>query len=166
MSTAIVVTISAVVITLLILLTTRLTSARRVRTAPLSVFADDRDAAALTQAADEAAERSDFATAVVERFRAIIRSLDERGIIDEYPGMTALEAASLSHQALGEHPVVAPLYEAAHLFDAVLYGRVVSTRAQDQQMRELAEQVVHVTVPADRQDALVGAPGSVTGAPT
>ena len=51
-STAIVVTISAVVIALLILLTTRLTSARRVRTAPLSVFADDRDAAALTQAKD------------------------------------------------------------------------------------------------------------------
>ena len=89
-STAIVVTISAAVIALLILLTTRLTSARRVRTAPLSVFTDDRDAATLTRAADEAAERADFATAVVERFRAIIRSLDEHGVIDEYPGMTAL----------------------------------------------------------------------------
>jgi len=164
-STAIVVTISAAVIALLILLTTRLTSARRVRTAPLSVFTDDRDAATLTRAADEAAERADFATAVVERFRAIIRSLDEHGVIDEYPGMTALEAAALTHQSLGEHPVVAPLYEAAHLFDAVLYGRVVSTRTQDQQMRELAEQVAQVTVPVGRQDALVGAPVTLPGAP-
>ena len=163
-STAIVVTIAAV-IALLILLTTRLTSARRVRTVPLSVFTDDRDAATLTRAADEAAERADFATAVVERFRAIIRSLDEHGVIDEYPGMTALEAAALTHQSLGEHPVVAPLYEAAHLFDAVLYGRVVSTRTQDQQMRELAEQVAQVTVPVNRQDALVGAPVTLPGAP-
>ena len=164
-STAIVIVVGAVVIALLILLLTRISSERRVTTPSLSVLIDDRDADALTRAADEAAERADFATAVVERFRAIIRSLDEHGVIDEYPGMTALEAAALTHQSLGEHPVVAPLYEAAHLFDAVLYGRVVSTRTQDQQMRELAEQVAQVTVPVGRQDALVGAPVTLPGAP-
>lgn len=164
-STTIVFLVGGVVIALLGLLATRITSARKVRTEPLSVLTDDRDAAALTRAANEAAERSDFATAVIERFRAIIRSLDEHGIIDVYPGLTALEAAELTYRALGEHRLVAPLYEAAHLFDAVLYGRVVSTRVQDQQMRELAEQVATVTVPAGRHDTLVNVPAAVPGVP-
>ena len=155
-STAIVVTVVAIVVALLILLVTRVSSARRVATPSLSVLTDDRDAATLTRA-------SDFATAVVERFRAIIRSLDERGIIDEYPGMTALEAAALAHRALGTHPVVTPLHEAAHLFDAVLYGHVVSTRSQDRQMRELAAQVVTITLPAGRP--LAGATAAGPGAP-
>ena len=162
-STAIVVLVVAAGIALLILLLTRLSSARRVATPSLTVLTDDRDAATLTRAADAAAEQADFATAVVERFRAIIRSLDERGIIDEYPGMTALEAAALTHQALGEHRVVAPLHEAARLFDAVLYGRVVSTSSQDQQMRELADQIATVTLPAGR--ALVGASTADPGVP-
>ena len=85
-STLIVVLVVAAGIALLILLLTRLSSARRVVTPPpLSVLTDDRDADTLTRAADAAAVQADFATAVVERFRAIIRSLDERGIIDEYP---------------------------------------------------------------------------------
>ena len=162
-STTIVVLVVATVIALLILLLTRFSSARRVTTPPsLSVFTDDRDANALTRAADAASAQADFATAVVERFRAIIRSLDERGIIDEYPGMTALEAATLTHQALGEHRLVAPLLEAAHLFDAVLYGRVVSTRSQDQRMRELADQMATVAPPTGR--ALVGASAEDPGA--
>ena len=162
-STLIVVLVVAAGIALLILLLTRPSSARRVATPSLTVLTDDRDAATLTRAADAAAEQADFATAVVERFRAIIRSLDERGIIDEYPGMTALEAAALTHQALGEHRVVAPLHEAARLFDAVLYGRVVSTGSQDQQMRELAAQMSTVTLPAGR--ALVGASTADPGVP-
>ena len=163
-STLIVVLVVAAGIALLILLLTRLSSARRVVTPPpLSVLTDDRDADTLTRAADAAAVQADFATAVVERFRAIIRSLDERGIIDEYPGMTALEAATLTHRALGEHRVVSPLYEAAHLFDAVLYGRVVSTSTQDQQMRELADQMDRVSLPSGR--ALVGASAQDPGTP-
>ena len=164
-STAVVVIVGAVIVSLLILLISRISSARRVATQSLSVFTDDRDAAALTRAADEAAEQADFATAVVERFRAVIRSLDERGIIDEYPGMTALEAAVLAHRALGEHRLTGPLYEAAHLFDAVLYGRVVSTRSQDQQIRDLAEQMAEVTVPTEHRRALVGASAATPGAP-
>ena len=164
MSTVIVVLVVAAGIALLILLLTRISSTRRVSTPPsLSVLTDDRDAATLTRAADTAAAQADFATAVVERFRAIIRSLDERGIIDEYPGMTALEAATLTHRALGEHRVVSPLYEAAHLFDAVLYGRVVSTSTQDQQMRELADQMDRVSLPSGR--ALVGASAQDPGTP-
>ena len=131
----------------------------------LSVLTDDRDAVTLTRAADEAAAQADFATAVVERFRAIIRSLDERGIIDEYPGMTALEAATLTHQALGDHQVVPPLYDAAHLFDAVLYGHVVSTQSQDEQMRALADQVARTTLPSKHHQPLVTTSAMTPGAP-
>ena len=165
-STLIVVLVVAAGIALLILLLTRLSSARRVATPPsLSVFTDDRDADTLTRAADTAAAQADFTTAVVERFRAIIRSLDERGIIDEYPGMTALEAATLTHHALGDHQVVPPLYDAAHLFDAVLYGHVVSTQSQDEQMRALADQVARTTLPSKHHQPLVTTSATAPGAP-
>ena len=124
-STVIVVIVIAVGIALLILLLTRISSARRVVKPSLSVLTDDRDAVTLTRAADEAAAQADFATAVVERFRAIIRSLDERGIIDEYPGMTALEAAALTHRNLianVEQSIdwVPVLHEGAEVFYCVL----------------------------------------------
>ena len=100
------------------------------------LFDDERDARALARAADAAAERGDWDAAVVERFRAIIRSLDERGLIEDYPGMTAREATALASGALttlGEE-----LTRAAALFDAVRYVEVVSTEEQDAWMRDLA----------------------------
>ena len=103
------------------------------------LFDDERDARALARAADAAAERGDWDAAVVERFRAIIRSLDERGLIEDYPGMTAREATALASGALktlGEE-----LTRAAALFDAVRYGEVVSTEEQDAWMRDLAQRV-------------------------
>ena len=119
------------------------------------LFDDERDARALARAADAAAERGDWDTAVVERFRAIIRSLDERGLIEDYPGMTAHEAAALGSgalEALGEE-----LTRAAALFDAVRYGEVVSTEEQDTWMRDLARRVDAARV--DRTGA-VGARGA------
>ena len=119
------------------------------------LFDDERDARALARAADAAAERGDWDAAVVERFRAIIRSLDERGLIEDYPGMTAHEAAVLGSsalEALGEE-----LTRAAALFDAVRYGEVVSTEEQDAWMRDLARRVD--TARVDRTGA-VGARGA------
>ena len=103
------------------------------------LFDDERDARALARAADAAAERGDRDAAVVERFRAIIRSLDERGLIEDYPGMTAHEAAALASSALGA--LGGELTRAAVLFDAVHYGEVVSTAEQDAWMRDLARRV-------------------------
>ena len=103
------------------------------------LFDDERDARALARAADAAAERGDWDAAVVERFRAIIRSLDERGLIEDYPGMTAHEAAALASSALGA--LGGELTRAAVLFDAVRYGEVVSTAEQDAWMRDLARRV-------------------------
>ena len=142
-------------IILLVVLLRRFRPVGRSRRASGRLFDDERDARALARAADAAAERGDWGTAVVERFRAIIRSLDERGLIEDYPGMTAHEAAALGSgalEALGEE-----LTRAAALFDAVRYGEVVSTEEQDAWMRDLARRVD--TARVDRTGA-VGARGA------
>ena len=141
-------------IVLLVVLLRRFRPVGRSRRAA-RLFDDERDARALARAADAAAERGDWDTAVVERFRAIIRSLDERGLIEDYPGMTAREATALASGALktlGEE-----LTRAAALFDAVRYGEVVSTEEQDAWMRDLARRVD--TARVDRTGA-VGARGA------
>ena len=122
LSILIVVVIALALVTVLILLLTRITRVQRIRTGHDLFEDDDRDSAALNVAADGAAVRGDWTTAIVERFRAIIRSLDERGAIDDYPD---------------------DLLHAGTLFDAVRYGEVVSTPAQDSWMRTLADAVAH-----------------------
>lgn len=139
LSILLVIVIVAALLVAIILLLTRVTAARRSRNRADLLFEDDRDAATLTRAANEAADRGDWVTAVVERFRAIIRSLDERGAIEDYPGMTAHEAAHLAGYAVG--PLAGDLREGADLFDAVRYGHVVSAPSQDAWMRDLAERV-------------------------
>lgn len=149
LSVLIVLVAAIALVALLLLLLTRVTGIRRSRVKNDLLFEDDRDSASLTRAADAAAERGDWMTAVVERFRAIIRSLDERGAIEDYPGMTAHEAANLAAPAVGG---LAPELQAgADLFDAVRYGHVVSAPAQDMWMRDLAARVerVQLTSPAE-----------------
>ena len=127
------------IVVLLVVLLRRFKLVGRSRRDAGRLFDDERDARALARAADAAAERGDWDAAVVERFRAIIRSLDERGLIEDYPGMTAREATALASGALktlGEE-----LTRAAALFDAVRYGEVVSTEEQDAWMRDLAQRV-------------------------
>lgn len=139
LSTLLVVLLVVALLLALVALITRVTWARRVARSNTPLFEDDRDAAALTRAADAAAVRGDWATAVVERFRAVVRSLDERGAIEDYPGMTAHEAARLAARPLG---TLAPqMDEAAGLFDSVRYGRVEPTPSQDTWMREFADRV-------------------------
>ena len=103
------------------------------------LFDDERDARALARAADAAAGRGAGDAAGVERVRASLRALDERGLIEDYPGMTAHEAAALASSALGA--LGGELTRAAVLFDAVRYGEVVSTAEQDAWMRDLARRV-------------------------
>ena len=126
-------------VVLLVVLLRRFKLVGRSRRDAGRLFDDERDARALARAADAAAERGDWDAAVVERFRAIIRSLDERGLIEDYPGMTAHEAAALASSALGA--LGGELTRAAVLFDAVRYGEVVSTAEQDAWMRDLARRV-------------------------
>ncbi|WP_257210695.1 DUF4129 domain-containing protein [Actinomyces ruminis] len=70
--------------------------------------------------------------------------MDERGAIEDYPGMTAHEAARLAARALGA--LAGQMDEAADLFDAVRYGRVEPTPTQDTWMREFADRVTHASL--------------------
>lgn len=91
------------------------------------VFEDrSRSARDYRSAAEIAATAGDFATAVRERFRAIVRELEERGVLDELSGRTADEAA---REAGVRFPDLRDeLLAAAALFDAVHYGgHTVST---------------------------------------
>lgn len=116
---------------------------------------DDLDASSteLTRRADAAARRGDWDTAVLMRFRAIVRSLDERTILDDRPGLTAHEASS---GAAARLPSCAPgLLRAGRLFDAVCYGSVRARAEQDARLRELA-----AAVAAARPERAVAAAGS------
>jgi hypothetical protein len=72
------------------------------------------------RAAELAADRGDLAEAVRERFRALARELEERGVLDEVSGRTVDEIAAQAGLALPEH--AAGLRGAARIFDDVVYG--------------------------------------------
>ena len=141
--------LAAAIIAILIIILRRVALPGRATRHDAALFSDERDSTELASAADTAAAQGDYATAVIERFRAIIRSLDERGVIEEYPGMTALESVALTAQALGPTGLVSRLGQAAELFDAVRYGKVDSTPKQDEWMRTLAQDVLRAA-PAPR----------------
>jgi hypothetical protein len=85
--------------------------------------------------ADAAAARGDWAAAVRERFRAVVRALEERTVLDERPGRTADEAAGEAARAL---PDLAPdLAVAARLFDDVTYGGHPAGSEHDARLRSL-----------------------------
>lgn len=79
-----------------------------------------RSAADHHRAADAALAAGDLATALQERFRALVRGLEERGIVAARPGYTADEAAA---EAARQLPGCADrLRAAARAFDDVRYG--------------------------------------------
>lgn len=98
-----------------------------------------RTAAAHRAAADAAAAAGDWATAVRERFRAVVRQLEERELLDRRPGRTADEAAGEAGKTLPEH--AAALTAGARVFDDVVYGEHPASAAADQQLRRLDEAV-------------------------
>jgi len=79
-----------------------------------------RTAAQHRAAADAHAATGAWAEAVRERLRAVVRSLEERAVLDERPGRTADEAAAEAGRALPD--CAAGLRAAAVLFDEVWYG--------------------------------------------
>jgi hypothetical protein len=95
-----------------------------------SVFAGRvRTAAEHRAAAEAAAGKGDYTTACRERFRALVRELEERTILDARPGRTADEVAR-------EVAVLAPettdaLDAAAQVFDEVSYGDRQATAEAD-----------------------------------
>ncbi|AZZ49324.1 DUF4129 domain-containing protein [Rathayibacter rathayi] len=135
------------VLVLVVLVVAALLIAGRPRAARRSavtgaVLADDdtRSAATLRSLAEEAAARGDWDEALVERFRALVRSLDERTVLPVSPGTTAF---GLSSRASAAFPSSATaLRRTAEDFDRVRYLGQPSGRAEYERVaaldRELA----------------------------
>ncbi|MFJ7593277.1 DUF4129 domain-containing protein [Streptomyces sp. NPDC097617] len=79
-----------------------------------------RSAADHRTAAGAHADAGRWTEAVQERMRAVVRSLEERTLLDPRPGRTADEAAAEAAVSLPDH--AADLRAAARAFDDVTYG--------------------------------------------
>jgi hypothetical protein len=93
--------------------------------------------------ADAAEAAEDLRTALLERFRAIARDLDDRALIQLTPGLTADE---LARRAATRLPALAAdLTTAARAFDDVRYGDRPATVEAVRSLRELDERVRRTT---------------------
>jgi hypothetical protein len=130
----------AVIVVVVIVVTRRVGRLRRSETADVPVFVGRlRSAADYRAAADAAAAEGNWDEAVRQRFRAIVRSLEERDVLDPRPGRTADEAAAEAARAM---PTCAQgLRAAATSFDDVAYGNRPRDLRSDSDLRELDRQL-------------------------
>ncbi|MHC3475525.1 DUF4129 domain-containing protein [Streptomyces sp. 7R007] len=113
----------------------RLGTPRREPVSSAALFDDRPRSAAEHRAAAEAhAAQGHWNQAVQDRMRAIVRSLEERALLDIRPGRTADEAAAEAGRALPSH--TDRLRAAARDFDDVTYG---GRRASEMSYRRIAE---------------------------
>lgn len=113
--------------------------ARQQGTSAAVLDGDERTSGELRSAAEAAAAAGNHSLAVLERFRAIVRSLDERVVLEDRAGRTAHEAATEAGHGL---PDSAPdLLRASGLFDAVCYGDLQAEPADYDQVVAVDEAV-------------------------
>lgn len=86
-------------------------------------------------AADAAAARGDWTTATLEIFRALVRTMEERGALDPRPGRTADEASEAGSLAFPTRRT--ELLAAARTFDLVAYGGRAGTSEGYHRVAEL-----------------------------
>lgn len=113
--------------------------AERRRAGGLELETEERSSAELRTTAEQFAAAGDWQQAFLTLFRAQIRSLSERVIIDEFPGMTAKEATDRA--ALRLPGLAGQLGWAAAMFDAIAYGHHGAVAAHYQELVSLAEQL-------------------------
>jgi len=117
---------------------------------------DARTAAQMRDAADRAAAAGDWGTAVIERFRSVVRDLEERTVLDERPGRTAHEATL---EAGARLPGVAGgLVAGGRLFDDVAYGGRAAGPQDDAALRQLVTDVAAARPTADAARTTLVAP--------
>jgi hypothetical protein len=105
---------------------------------PRRVFVDRTRTAAEHRAASEAAANAgDFGEAVRERFRGVVRALEQRGLLDTRSGRTADEAAADAGRLLPD--CAEALRDGARLFDDVHYGGHAATPEGYRRLVELDE---------------------------
>ncbi|MGW7273244.1 DUF4129 domain-containing protein [Streptomyces sp. NPDC054864] len=104
----------------------RLGTPHRAPTSSPALFDDRPRTAAEHRAAAEAhAAQGHWNQAVQERMRAMVRSLEERALLDPRPGRTADEAAAEAAVPMPTHAT--ELHAAAQSFDAITYGARTAT---------------------------------------
>ncbi|MFJ4831360.1 DUF4129 domain-containing protein [Streptomyces sp. NPDC088747] len=114
----------------------RLGTPHRAPTTAPALFDDRPRSAAEHRAAAEAhAAQGHWNQAVQERMRAIVRSLEERALLDPRPGRTADEAAAEAARTLPSHGD--RLRAAARDFDDVTYGGRAAHRRTYDRLTEL-----------------------------
>lgn len=104
-------------------------------------------------AAEEAAARGDYGTAILQRLRAVAFSLEERHVLHPDTGRTADEVAEQAGARFPDH--AGELADAARLFDRIRFGYGTGTRdgyermkALDDTLARTAPSASQVTVPA------------------
>ncbi|MBT1097584.1 DUF4129 domain-containing protein [Streptomyces sp. Tu102] len=114
----------------------RLGTPRRQPTSSAALFDDRPRSAAEHRAAAEAhAAQGHWNQALQERMRSIVRSLEERALLDVRPGRTADEAAAEAGRSLPAH--TDRLRAAARDFDDVTYGGRTATQQAYRRIAEL-----------------------------
>ncbi|WP_163508855.1 DUF4129 domain-containing protein [Fodinicola acaciae] len=98
--------------------------------------------------ADQYAADGRYAEAVRERLRAIVRSLEERDLLDPRPGRTVTEIVAAVRRSLPD--ATAQLTKGAQLFSDIWYGTKVASRRDDTTMRQVYEAVA-AAKPADAE---------------
>ncbi|SDE58102.1 DUF4129 domain-containing protein [Auraticoccus monumenti] len=119
---------------------------RRTEDAEVSTEAEV-SAAQYRTLAEQAGAAGDWAGAVLEEFRSLVRELEHLTVIDPRPSRTALEVAWRASLAV---PTAEPdLRAAAGVFNDVVYGRTPATPERWQQLRTLADQALAEARTAD-----------------
>lgn len=133
---------------LMALLVVRLRPTRRTGL-PSGLFGDAAELSAEEHRAlaDRAAAVGEFADAVRERLRAVVRELESRGVLDPRPGRTADEVALEAGRAVPG--IAGALTEGVRLFDEVWYGGRTADASTYERMVALDVQVTRTRlVPA------------------
>ncbi|MEN8650068.1 DUF4129 domain-containing protein [Streptomyces sp. 21So2-11] len=127
----------ALLVVLLVLgLWWRLGTPQRTPAAEGTLFDDGpRSAAEHRAAAETHAAAQRWTEAVQERMRAVVRSLEERALLDPRPGRTANEAAAEAGRPLPDH--ADRLRAAAREFDDVAYGGRTTDKRAYRRLSEL-----------------------------
>jgi Domain of unknown function (DUF4129) len=127
--------IALAVVAVVLALWWRLGTPRRQAVSTPALFDErPRNAAEHRAAAEAHAAQGHWNPALQERMRAVVRSLEERALLDVRPGRTADEAAADAARALPVH--TERLRAAAREFDDVTYG---GRSAGEQSYRRVAE---------------------------
>lgn len=131
-----IVVVVVLVVLLAVALWLRLGTPQRASSLQATLFDEGpRSAAEHRTAAEAHAAAHRWNQAVQERMRAVVRSLEERALLDPRPGRTADEAAAEAGRSLPDH--AGRLRAAAREFDDVTYGGRSADKQAYQRLSEL-----------------------------